>query len=60
MVSGGASRAQCMQCLGAPVGSGALRGLVIVTAASRPPAAHNPPEMSTAILNPAASVSGCR
>jgi pyridoxine 4-dehydrogenase len=58
--SGGASRAQCRQYPGASAGSGPPRGLVIVTAASSPAAAHNPPEMSTAILNPAASASGCR
>ena len=44
----------------APAGWELMPGLVIVTAASSPPAAHNPPEMSAAILNPAASASGCR
>jgi len=60
IVSGGASRAQCRQGPGVPAGSGARGGLVIVTAASRPPAAHTPPEMNAAVLNPAASAAGCR
>jgi len=60
VVSGAASRAQCRQYPGVSAGSGPPRGLVIVTAASSPAAAHNPPEMNTATLNPAASASGCR
>src|SRR5689334_20301467 len=62
MVSGGASSPQCRHSpdAGSPAGRGTMRGLVIVTAASSPPAAHSPPEMSTAVLNPAASASGCR
>jgi pyridoxine 4-dehydrogenase len=57
---GSASRAQCRQYPGVSAGWGSLGGLVIVTAASSPAAAHNPPEMNTAILNPAASAAGCR
>ena len=59
---GGASRPQWRHSsgAGAPAGRAARLGLVIVNAASTPPAAHVAPEMSAAVRNPAASASGCR
>src|SRR5215831_298365 len=62
VVSGGASRPQWRHSsgAGAPAGRGTRAGLVIVNAASRPPATHVAPEMSTAVRKPAASASGCR
>src|SRR5262249_47222063 len=62
VASGGASRPQCRHSAGAgaPAGRGTRRGVVIVTAASNPPAAHTPPDRRPAVWNPAASASGCR
>jgi drug/metabolite transporter (DMT)-like permease len=62
VVSGGASRPQWRHSSGAgvPAGRGTRGGLVMVNAASTPPAAHIAPEMSAAVRNPAASAGGCR
>jgi hypothetical protein len=62
VVSGGASRPQWRHSAGAgaPAGRGTCAGLVIVNAASSPPAAHIAPDMSAAVRNPAASAPGCR
>jgi drug/metabolite transporter (DMT)-like permease len=62
VVSGGASRPQWRHSsgAGAPAGRGTRAGLVMVNAASTPPAAHSAPQMSAAVRNPEASAAGCR
>src|SRR6266566_5082733 len=62
VISGGASRPQWRHSpgAGAPAGRATRSGLVIVNAASTPPAAHSAPDMSAAVRKPAASASGCR